>query len=216
MNEKESLTQQTADIVVSTASSLVGFAIGGPIGAVIGGVATPTTKLAYQVIKSWSDRRASRITRIVGKAFEKSGKSVDQILNELMVDTEWSDVMLSMIRQLIDTDPELDEVFSTLMASAIRTDDSHERKRLIVLNTSIKGLNRVQLQIIRGIYNSGGKLSASSISKYVDLPELELRNAVRDLELRGIIIDDGTEPTVWNLRELGLAIVKAINDLEEK
>lgn len=141
---------------------------------------------------------------------------MDQILNELMVDTEWSDVMLSMIRQLIDTDPELDEVFSTLMASAIRTDDSHERKRLIVLNTSIKGLNRVQLQIIRGIYNSGGKLSASSISKYVDLPELELRNAVRDLELRGIIIDDGTEPTVWNLRELGLAIVKAINDLEEK
>lgn len=43
----------------------------------------------------------------------------------------------------------------------------------------------------------------------VSVPEMELRNAVRDLELRGMIIDDGTEPTIWELRELGLAVVFA-------
>ena len=215
MNKKEDLTQQTTDIALSAAGSLVGFVIGGPVGAVVGGVTTPTTKLAYQVIRLWSERRARRITQIVGTAFKKSGKNTDEILNGLLVDPEWADTMLLMIQQLIDTDPELDEVFSSLMASAIKADDSLERKRLVVLNTSIKGLNKVQLQIIRGIYNAGGQLSADSISKYVAIPELELRNAVRDLELRGIIIDNGSEPTIWNLRELGVTIAKFINNLEE-
>ena len=48
----------------------------------------------------------------------------------------------------------------------------------------------------------------------VTVPEMELRNAVRDLELRGMIIDDGTEPTIWELRELGLAVAKAIDVLD--
>ena len=85
---------------------------------------------------------------------------------------------------------------------------------MIVLNSSIKGLNKVQIQIIRCIYNEGGELSAADISKMVSVPEMELRNAVRDLELRGMIIDDGTEPTIWELRELGLAVAKAIDVLE--
>lgn len=100
------------------------------------------------------------------------------------------------------------------MASAIRTGDENERNRLIVLNSSIKGLNKVQIQIIRHIYDNSYKLSAVNISKMVNVPELELRNAVRDLELRGMIIDNGVEPIVWELRELGIAVVKAINVLE--
>lgn len=214
MDDKSKIPEHATDIALSAASSLVGFAIGGPIGAAVGGVMTPTAKLAYQLIGSWNERRRTRITKVVEDAFIESGRSDEDILHELLDNPEWADSMISMIQQLFSTDPELDKLFTEIMASAIKTNDENERNRLIVLNSSIKGLNKVQVQILRCIYNHEGKLSAADISMMVNVPEMELRNAVRDLELRGMIIDDGTEPTIWELRELGLAVAKAINVLE--
>lgn len=214
MEDKNKISLQATEVALSAAGSLVGFAIGGPIGAVVGGAATPTTKLAYQLICSWNERRRVRITNVVEQAFADSGKNDEDIFHELLENPEWADSIISMIQQLVYTDPELDRLFAGIMASAIRTGDKNERNRLIVLNSSIKGLNKVQIQIIRHIYDNSYKLSAVNISKMVNVPELELRNAVRDLELRGMIIDNGVEPTVWELRELGIAVVKAINVLE--
>lgn len=214
MRDKNEISSQATDIALSAAGSLVGFAIGGPIGAVVGGAATPTTKLAYQLICSWNERRTVRITNIVEQAFANSGRNDEDIFRELLQNPEWADSIISMIQQLVYTDPELDGLFAGIMASAIRTGDENERNRLIVLNSSIKGLNKVQVQIIRYIYDNSYKLSAENISKMVNVPELELRNAVRDLELRGMIIDNGEEPTVWKLRELGMAVARAINVLE--
>lgn len=175
---------------------------------------TPTAKLAYQLVCSWNERRRTRIIKVVEDAFIESGRCDEDILHELLDNPEWADSIISMIQQLVSTDPELDKLFTEIMASAIKTNDENERNRLIVLNSSIKGLNKVQIQIIRCIYNEGGELSVADISKMVSVPEMELRNAVRDLELRGMIIDDGTEPTIWELRELGLAVAKAIDVLE--
>lgn len=214
MDEKNNISTKVADIAISAASALVGFTIGGPIGATIGGAITPTTKLVYQLVHSWDERRKTRIIKVVEDAFVKSGKSDENILCELLDNSEWADSIISMIQQLVSTDPELDVLFTDIMASAIKTNDENERNRLLVLNSSIKGLNKIQLQIIRSIYIEGGKLSATDISKMVSVPEMELRNAVRDLELRGMIIDDGIEPTVWELRELGLAIARTIDILE--
>ena len=214
MDDKVKLSSQTTDIALSAASSLVGFAIGGPVGAVVGGVMTPTAKLTYQLITSWYERRRERIANVVEEAFENSGKEEEDILHELLDNPEWADSIISMIQQLINSDPELDRLFAQIMSSAIKTDDKNERNRLIVLNNSIKGLNRVQLQIIRCLYNENCSLFAADISKKVNVPEIELRNAVRDLELRGMIIDNGVEPTVWKLRELGLAVAKSIDVLE--
>lgn len=214
MDLEESLMVQSTEIAVSTVSSLVGFAIGGPIGTVVGGAMPSTAKLAYRVIKSWSDRRNIRIISIVEKAFDKSGKSDNDILEELLSNPEWSDMMIKMIQQLVFTDPELDNLFTEIISTAIKTTDRKEKNRLIVLYDSIKGLNKVQVQIVKYIRESGGELSASDISENVEVPEMELRNAVRDLELRGMIIDNGTEPTIWSLRELGLAIAKMIEELE--
>lgn len=214
MDDKENISSQTTDIALSAASSLAGFAIGGPAGAVIGGVMTPTVKLTYKLINSWYERRRVRIANVVEEAFTNSGRKEEDILQELLENPEWADSIVSMIQQLVYSDPELDKLFAQIMASAIKTDDKNERNRLIVLNSSIKGLNRVQVQIIRCLYNEGCTLSAVDISKKVNVPEIELRNAVRDLELRGMIIDNETEPTVWKLRELGLAVAKAIDVLE--
>jgi hypothetical protein len=214
MEDKDKISSQATDVALSAAGSLVGFAIGGPIGAVVGGAATPTTKLAYQLISSWNERRKVRITNIVEQAFVNSGRNDEDIFYELLENPEWADSIISMIQQLVYTDPELDGLFAGIMASAIGTEDENERNRMIVLNSSIKGLNKVQVLIIRYIYDNSCKLSAENISKMVNVPELELRNAVRDLELRGMIIDNGEEPTIWELRELGMAVAKAINVLE--
>lgn len=212
-NEKKELFVQSTDIALSAAGSLVGFAIGGPVGAVAGGVLSPTTKLAVKAGRLWMQRRKDRLTNIVERAFHRSGKSEEVILREIIESPGWSDSIMSMILQLVDSDPELDLLFSEIMASAISASDDSERNRLIVLNNSVKGINKVQVLILKNIYLASGVLSAHDISELVKVPELELRNAVRDLELRGMIVDNGKEPTVWHLRELGIAVAKTIVDI---
>lgn len=212
-NERKELFAQSTDIALSAAGSLVGFAIGGPVGAVAGGVLSPTTKLAVKAGRLWMQRRKERLTNIVERAFHRSGKSEEVILQEIIDSPDWSDSIMSMILQLVDSDPELDLLFSEIMASAISASDDSERNRLMVLNNSIKGINKVQVFILKNIYLASGVLSANDISEQVKVPELELRNAVRDLELRGMIVDNGKEPTVWHLRELGLAVAKTIVDI---
>ena len=49
MKVKKDLVCHSTDIALSTAGSLVGFAIGGPVGAVVGGALSPTAKLAVKV-----------------------------------------------------------------------------------------------------------------------------------------------------------------------
>ncbi len=214
MDSKNSLSSQATDIALSATSALAGFAIGGPVGAVVGGAMTPAVKLTHQLIHLWLERRRKRIANVVEEAFINSGKKEENILQELVDNPEWADSFMSMILQLVDSDPELDGLFSHIMSSAIKTDDKNERNRLILLNSSLKGLNIVQVQILRCLYEEKCTLSAVDISKKVKMPEIELRNAVRDLELRGMIIDNGAEPTVWRLRELGLSVAKAIDVLE--
>lgn len=212
--DKKELMSQSTDIALSAISSLVGFVIGGPVGAVAGGVFSPTTKLAVKAGEIWFQRRQERLTNIVERAFKWSGKSEETILQEIIDSPDWCDDIISMIQQLTENDPELDVLFSKLMASAIRAIDESERNRLIVLNNSIKGMNKVQVLILKNMYLAGGIMSAYDMAEQVKVPELELRNAVRDLELRGMLIDNDKEPTVWKLRELGIAVAKSINSIE--
>ena len=83
------------------------------------------------------------------------------------------------------------------------------------MSEAIKGLNDVQVQIIKLIAEHDNSLSASDIAIQIDIPEVELRNAVRDMELRGVIMDNNSEPTVWELRELGKAIYNVVKEMEE-
>ena len=215
MDNDNNLKSQSTEIAITAASSLVGFAIGGPIGAVIGGTATPSIKLAYQIVHRWIERRKQRLALALDKAFSQTGLSDEDVLNSLSENTTLSDDIIRMLRQLVDTDPELDALFATIIASMISNPDTEDRKRLNLLSDSIKGLHNVQMQIIKAIALNNNSLSASDISICVGVPEIELRNAVRDLELRGIITDNNSDPTVWELRELGIAISKMIFDTEE-
>lgn len=215
MNEIENtkLISSSADIMLSAAGALVGFSIGGPVGAAVGSAFSPTTKLALQVGQLWLQRRQTRLVAIVERAFRRSGRSEDEILQGFIDSSDWCDAIMSMIQQLVDSDPELDILFSEIMAYTISASEESERNRLIVLNNSIKGMNKVQVKILRIIYLVGGVLSANEMAEQVNVPELELRNAVRDLELRGMIVDNGEEPTIWKLRELGFAVAKVISTI---
>lgn len=213
-NDKE-LVSQSAEIAITAASSLVGFAMGGPIGAVVGGVTAPVAKFAYQIVQQWTERRKRRISSALDKALSQTGLSDEDIIMRLFSDPLLSDDTIRLLRQLIDTDPELDALFASIIASLISKPDTEERRRLIVLSDSIKGLSSVQIQIIKVIAEHNNILSASEISSCVGVPEIELRNAVRDLELRGIITDNNSDPTIWELRELGKAIYTIILDSED-
>lgn len=211
---ENSVIEQTTEIAVSAAGALVGYAIGGPEGAVIGSITVPASKLASEIMRDWVKRRISRVTWIVDRAFQLSSKKEIDILNEMQNNPEWADKIIDMIQKLADSDPKLANLFSMILSSAIDAHGEGERNRLVILYESINGLNFVQIQIIMKLYEAGMVLSAKDISFYVGIPELELRNAVRNLELRGIIEDNGSEPTIWHLRELGKAIAEYIKKME--
>lgn len=211
--EKEKKTEKLARIGVSAGSALVGFSIGGPVGAVVGSALTPTIQMANSIIKDYRERQRNRLTKIVDDAFSDSGLSEEDILSKLEVCPQLVDDLVRMIRQIEGTNPELDPVFSMIISKAITNDDKDNR-RAVVLCDAIKGMNFVQVELLSLLHDAGGVLSAEDMALKTGVSEVELRNAVRDLELRGMIIDNGAEPTIWRLRELGLGITTMYNEVK--
>lgn len=214
MDNNTEIQSQSAEVAVTAAGALVGFAVGGPVGAIVGSVTTPVVKLAKSIVQCCVDRRKARISSSLNAAFSQTGYTDEEILTLLANNPNLADDVLKLLRQLVDTDPELDFLFTSIIASMITEQNSKERRRLLALSESIKGLNSIQVQIIRLIADHDYSLSASEIAIGLDVPEIELRNAVRDMELRGIITDNNSDPTVWELRELGIAINKVVKDME--
>lgn len=201
------VTNKLTEISFSAGSALVGFAIGGPVGATIGGALPPALQMVNSLWEDYKARQRLRLTNIVETAFTNCGMTDEQIFEKLHLNPQLTDDVIRMIRQMEGTDSELDAVFSTLISSVI-TENEKERRRLVLLYDSIKGMNKVQVELLNLMYEAGGILSAEDMAKNTGVPEVELRNSVRDLELRGMIIDNGEEPTIWELRELGLSIAK--------
>ncbi len=209
--DKKKIKGEIAEIGVSAAGALVGFAIGGPVGATVGGIIPPTAKAISAVWESYRERQRERLTNIVESAVVDAGMTDEEFISKLEADDKLMDGLVKMIEQLRDTDPDIDRVFSAIISGVISTDEIN-RRRYLVLYEAIRGLNKVQVDILSTMYKLGGKLSAENMAMHSKVPEIELRNAVRDLELRGMIIDNGEEPTVWALRELGLGIAKMCTD----
>ncbi len=210
----DEIISKSEETALSIASALVGYAIGGPFGAVVAGSCSSGVQLVQEIAKSWNERRQRRISKIIENAILESGRSIDEITGILLYNTDCTDSLMLMIQQLLYTDPELDELFSHLVAEILKSEEEGKQRRLIVLSDSLKGINKVQLMILMAIYKAGGRLASNDIANTIEVPEMELRNCVRDLELRGMIIDNGAEPPVWEIRELGIAIVRFVKTLE--
>ena len=217
-NEKDIVTNSNMelsnDLMISLGSALLGYAVGGPIGAVITNTYLPFIKLTTNLIDGWLERRAKRMCSIVNDAVSLSGIGEDDILQHMQDNPKWGDDVIKLLQYMFDTDAELDSLYTILLSKLFQEDENDDEKRIILLGSSIRGLNKVQLSIMVEIGRCGGQMSADEISSFLSIPEWELRNAVRDLELRGIITDNNTNPTIWYLRELGEALlsIKTLND----
>ena len=204
----QSNIEQSDEVMVSMGSALVGYLLGGPMGAIIANSSLPIIKLTTNILEGWLERKARRMSSVVDKAIFLSGINDTEVLLRLQSNTNLVDDVVKLLQYLFDTDTELDMLFSVLLSKLFQDTGYEEEQRLIILGTAIKGLNKVQLSIIVENGQRGGQMSADEISSFLSIPEWELRNAVRDLELRGIITDNDTNPTVWYLRELGQALVE--------
>lgn len=205
--DDDKIKNKLTEIGFSAGGALVGYAIGGPVGATVGGILPPALQMINTLWEDYKARQRERLTSIVENAFANTGLSDEQIFEKLHLNPQLTDDVIRMIRQMEGTDSELDSLFSAIISNVI-TEDEKERRRLVVLYDSIKGMNKVQVELLNKTYEAGGTLSAENMAKETGVPEVELRNAVRDLELRGMIIDNGKEPTIWQLRELGVSIAK--------
>ncbi len=195
-------------MAASLGSALIGYALGGPLGAVVANTTLPLLKLTAGMFGGWLDRRARRMNSVIERAISQSKTKEKDILLRIEQDPEWGDHVVTLLQGLFETDPELDSLYAILLSKLFQETKNDEEQRLIVLGASIKGLNRVQLSIMIEMGNRGGKMSADDIAEFLSIPEWELRNAVRDLELRGIITDNDTYPTIWFLRELGQVLLQ--------
>lgn len=192
------------DIGSSVAGAIVGLAIGGPAGA-IAGAATPA--VVSNAISSFAERRAKRGEKIINDALKIAGKEYTVLLDTLKNNEDESELLIQLVQLAISSDPKLDQAFSSLISQLIVTNGDVERDRLLIIGQAIKNLNRVHLKVLRSLDQNNGENFAADISEELKIPEIELRNVVRDLEARGMIKDLEVHPIKWKLRELGEVIV---------
>lgn len=111
MDSKNSLSSQATDIALSATSALAGFAIGGPVGAVVGGAMTPAVKLTHQLIHLWLERRRKRIangeiTSLIGhiEAIILGNFVSDEMFLNLIQGMKWNLNSRSILKDYNDSD----------------------------------------------------------------------------------------------------------------
>lgn len=216
IKQNNDLEKNAIEIGASAIGALVGFAIGGPAGAVIGSITSPTVSVAQNIIYKAIERRKTRLKNIVVSSMDSTGMRIDDALLELSNNDKKADELFSLLSLAVSSDKALDCVFSGLIAEVLQSNSTQENDRVLIIGDAVKNLRSIHLKIISALYSAGGILSASEIAKAVDVPEIELRSVVRDLELRGIILDLGKDPVEWKLRKLGQAISLLIQDKREE
>ena len=210
-DENEGTRAELVETGVETGSAvvgaLVGFALGGPVGAAIGAAAPPVAVRTSNVLARVWKRRQQRAERTLRLAIVRSGMSDSEVVEKLESSDDLAEHLLSLISLAAETDPQLSSALSQLVADSLRAEDIRELERLQAIAAGLRGLTSIQVEILRALRRSDGRLSASAIATAVGFPEVELRGAVRDLELRGMIKDIGEHPVVWRLRELGIGVL---------
>lgn len=216
-NKQMGLTKKLIDTGVNAGASvvgtLIGLAVGGPIGAIVGATVPPAISTGANLAIDYWERKRKRAESIVTKALGINTQSEEAIV-KLCSNEDKIDEFIHLIRSALDNDKSLDMLYSRLLRELMQNESS-DLDRIFIFDDAIQGLRAIHLKILRAIYFADGTLSASDIAKSVNVPEIELRGIVRTLELKGMIKDLEKEPTEWELREMGKALVEYLI-LEEK
>jgi len=206
-------TELVIDTTSSVVGALVGFAIGGPVGAVLGGAASPVMARVGRIATGALARRNARLERVATAALASIDGEVDSGLRRLEAAPESADTFFQLLNQVVDSDEALDAAFAALLGEVVRG-DRIEIERAVMIADSLRGLRTTQMRVLQAIASNGGELSASDIASAVGIPEVELRGAVRSLEARGMIKDLEVHPVRWRIRELGKGIVRLASEEE--
>ncbi|MHC8609906.1 hypothetical protein ACW4FP_19890 (plasmid) [Paenarthrobacter ureafaciens] len=196
----------SVEVGSATAGALVGFVLGGPIGAAVGAAAPPLVTRSAQVVIRAVERRKARAEKVLAEALVRSSIPAEELVSRLDADDALADHFTLLIQLAADSDPEVGEVLSYIMAETLGARDASDLDRLMLLTDEIKGLRAIHLRIVRFLGANDRRASADEIAQHLHIPRVELRGAVRELELRGVIRDAGTKPVVWELREFGLGL----------
>lgn len=202
------LAEVGIDAGSAVAGALVGFAIGGPIGAAVGAVLPPLTARSGRVIAKALAKRNARIAIMVEESFARAGITPEEAISRLEDNDALADHFIQLVRTAADSDPTTQAAFTAVFAQSLRAQSTNELERLSLVADSLKSLRPVHVRILLELEAAGGEASARSLADAVGVPEIELRGAVRGLELQGMIKDVEIHPMTWRLRELGEGVVR--------
>ena len=207
--ERQDMVETIGETGSAVAGTLVGLALGGPLGAVVGAATSPLLAKAARVgSRAWNRRRARAIAT-VDDAFRIAGTSPEVALDGLLDDAEKADDFLRLLSQAAESDQSLTTAFSSLMAQVLAAPQSDPvSERVAIIGESLRGLRATHVRILQALAARGGVLRASELATVLEIPQIELRGVVRDLEARGMIKDREVHPIEWQLRELGKGIVE--------
>ncbi len=196
----------------SIVGSIVGLAIGGPVGAVIGATTTPSLVVVYNFANRFIERKYEKTKKIAEKSLVIANIQPEEALEKLNLNDDLADSYINLLRIASEADANIADVMSSVLAACLTASSNKERERLLILSDSLDKMRKTHILILKALYEAGGVLKAKEIAKVIDIPEIELRSVVRDLELRGMIKDRDVHPTEWKLRELGKVIIEFANN----
>ena len=206
------LKKDTINVGTSLVGALVGFAVGGIAGAVVGTTTSPSVMMAYNIINRAIERRKQRTKKVLETAFEIAEITPNEALLILESDESKTDDIISLLKIVAETDPNFDNILSSIIGENFKSQNKSNQERLLILADAIRNLRYIHIRILKSIFDAGGILLAEEMSNIVEIPIIELRSIVRDLELRGMIRDTGKVPIEWELRELGQMLIEFSNN----
>lgn len=214
-NSNDNFLQKNAvDVGGSIVGAIVGIALGGPIGAIVGASTAPVMTMTYKIVERAFERRYERTRQIVEQAFIVSRIAPEEAIFLLNSDDDKVDDFLSLLRIVLESDPSVDKILSSILAESLISKSNQERERLLIIGDALRNIRPIHIRILKTLYDSGGILKSNQIASVVGIPEIELRSVVRDLELRGMIKDLGNSPVEWKLRELGDSLISYVASKE--
>jgi hypothetical protein len=182
------------------------------VGAIVGATTSPAMVMTYNILNRAFERRKERTIQVVENAFNIAKITPDDAILLLNSNDNKVDDLISLLRIIAETDPSIDNVLSSIIGENLKIKSKYNRDRLLILADSIRNMRSMHLQILKTMHEAGGTLEATVIAEKVKVPVIELRSVVRDLELRGMILDTDKNPIEWKLRELGNMLITFAND----
>ena len=206
--KKSEVAQEVArDASVAAVAALVGVALGGLPGAVAGATVSPFIKGILKLASDVVQRRRIRAEAILSSVIQERGISPEHVLDHLENHPADADAFISLINQAVQSDPSTDAIMAAAIGELFLSPEETKRERVLIVADALKGLRSTHMRILRKLQDSGGVRTASELAADIEIPEVELRGVVRELELRAMIKDVGKHPVEWKLRELGRALM---------